>query len=376
MADGTRSSPIALHRDRVGGTRTVTDAFLTVNDRDGTTDPPRSPPRIAPRWRDSEKNPTCRVAGFFHNWSVPNPNDFYDIVSGRRRGLAATLARWGLRVAEVPYTWAVDYRNRRFDQGQASAHRVPVPVICVGNLTMGGTGKTPMVVWLAKHFRRRGVNVVIVSRGYGAHGTSANDEAREMARHLPDVPHVQLADRVEAAWIAVREHRAELIVLDDGFQHRRLQRDLDIVLIDALQPEGHGHVFPRGSLREPFAEIRRADVAILTRADMISAAERTSIWNRIHEYAPHILAAQASHAPVELVTADGKSRDLASLRKERVFAFCGLGNPDSFQRTLEQLGTQLVGFRIFPDHHAFAARDLQTLSKAAHEAVRHEWFAR
>ncbi len=299
---------------------------------------------------------------------MPSPHDFYEIVSGRRRGPAATLTRWGLRAAEVPYTWAIDYRNRRFDQGHATAHRVAAPVVCVGNLTMGGTGKSPFVVWIARRFRDRGVRVVIVSRGYGASPAGQNDEAREMARQLGNVPHIQAADRVAAARAAITDYQAELILLDDGFQHRRLHRDLDIVLIDALQPLGHGHVFPRGSLREPFSEIRRADVAVLTRSDMISAEEQTSVWNHVYRYAPQIISARAHHAPVELVATDGTITGLSALQGERVFAFCGLGNPAGFRQTLERLEAPLVGFRDFPDHHIYTARDLQALDRAAKAA--------
>ena len=126
-----------------------------------------------------------------------------------------------------------------------------MPVISVGNITTGGTGKTPMVAWLARWFRNQDVRVALVSRGYRAEAEGQNDEARELATLLPDVPHLQNPDRVAAARIAIDELETQLIILDDGFQHRRIHRDLEIVLIDALQPFGFGHVLPRGLLREP-----------------------------------------------------------------------------------------------------------------------------
>ncbi len=158
---------------------------------------------------------------------------------------------WCVRVFEVPYRLLVETRNRHYDRAADAAKRVPVPVVSVGNLTTGGTGKTPMVAWLARWFQQRGLRPVIVSRGYGSQNGQPNDEARELAEQLPDVPHLQDADRVRGAQQAIAQHGAQVILLDDGFQHRRLHRDLDIVLVDALQPFGSEHLLPRGLLRSP-----------------------------------------------------------------------------------------------------------------------------
>ena len=178
--------------------------------------------------------------------------------------------------AEFPYTAAVAYRNRRYDLGRAAIHHVAVPVISVGNLTLGGTGKTPMVKWVARRLLAQGSRVAIVSRGYGAAAGQQNDEARELSQALPEVPHVQNRDRVAGAERAIAEFSAQCILLDDGFQHRRLARDLDIVLLDALEPFGFEHVFPRGTLREPLAGLKRAQAVCLSRADAISAADTSS----------------------------------------------------------------------------------------------------
>jgi len=136
---------------------------------------------------------------------VLSPSEFRDLVSGRRRGVGAAMLRGGLRVVEVPYTVAVWWRNRRYDRGAAAVHRVSVPVVSVGNLTLGGTGKTPMVQWIARWLRGRDVRVTLVSRGYGAQAGAVNDEALELEQNLPDVPHVENPDRVAAARLAVEE---------------------------------------------------------------------------------------------------------------------------------------------------------------------------
>ena len=263
---------------------------------------------------------------------------------------------------ETPYTMAVSRRNRRFDRGITPIHRVNVPVVSVGNLTLGGTGKTPLVEWIARWYRTRNVRVSIVSRGYGAEAGSRNDEARELEQKLPDVPHVQNADRVAAAAIAIEELETQLIVLDDGFQHRRLGRDLDIVLLDALEPFGFEHVFPRGTLREPLRGLRRADAVILSRADMLEPAERGKIRGRVERLAPKAAWAEIRHVPVELLSSGGQTKSIEELKNAKIAAFCGVGNPAGFRHTLESCGYDIIGFRDFPDHHRYLRDDIESLS--------------
>ncbi len=235
---------------------------------------------------------------------------FRDVVSGSRRGITAMLARGALRIAEVPYTLAVRWRNRQFNSGRRPSETVGVPVISIGNLTLGGTGKTPMVEWVCRWFRDRGIRITIVSRGYKAEDGAANDEALELESKLPDVPHVQNPNRVEAARMAVEEFACQAIVLDDAFQHRQIARDLDIVLLDALEPFGFEHVFPRGTLREPLVGLCRADIVVLTRADMISEQQRVAIKTRVARIAPNAAWAECVHAPVSLLNASGEERGL------------------------------------------------------------------
>jgi tetraacyldisaccharide 4'-kinase len=295
---------------------------------------------------------------------LPNASCYREIVSGRRRGLIAPLARCLLRTVEVPYTLVVRLRNRRFDRGHAVQH-VGVPVVSVGNVTLGGTGKTPLVEWIARWYRDRGVRVALVSRGYRAAADAPNDEARELEQKLPDVPHVQDRDRVAAARRAVEEHGSQLILLDDAFQHRRLARDLDIVLIDALEPFGFDHVFPRGTLREPLGGLRRADVVVLSRADLIDDRARWAIWDRLQHYAPAAACVEARHAPRRLLSARGNESGLDLLAAKRVAAFCGIGNPAGFRGSLQRCGCEIVAFREFPDHHRYTRRTIDALARWA-----------
>jgi tetraacyldisaccharide 4'-kinase len=160
------------------------------------------------------------------------------------------LQRLGLRAVSVPYGLAVRVRNWLYDRGWKRVVRAAVPVVSVGNLTLGGTGKTPCVEYVARFYRRLDLRVAILSRGYGSRA-GRNDEALVLEENLPDVPHLQGPDRAALAAIGVEELESEILVLDDGFQHRRLARDLDLVLIDATEPWGYGYLFPRGLLREP-----------------------------------------------------------------------------------------------------------------------------
>ena len=296
-----------------------------------------------------------------------SPSGFRDLVSGRRRGAFAGVLRFGMRLAEGPYTLAVGWRNRRYDVDPKRVRRAAVPVISVGNLTLGGTGKTPLVEWIARWLGRHGVRVTVISRGYGAKAGAKNDEALELEQKLPDVPHLQSPDRVEAAERAIEELGCELIVLDDAFQHRRIHRDLDIVLLDALEPFGFGHVFPRGTLREPPSGLRRADVVLLSRSDLLDEAERDRIRRQVHRHAPKASWGELTHAPRVLQSSSGREASVESLTGRAVAAFCGVGNPSGFRHTLKSCGYQLAGFREFPDHHPYGRADVESLIRWADE---------
>lgn len=273
------------------------------------------------------------------------------------------MARIGLRAAETPYALAARLRNAAFDRGWKPALRVSAPVVSVGNITTGGTGKTPMVAWLARWFRERRVRVALVSRGYGAQRGHLNDEGIELEQMLPDVPHVQQPDRVAAAQLAIEEFASQLILLDDGFQHRRLARDFDLVLIDALAPFGHGHVLPRGLLREPLSGLRRAGAITLSRADLVGAATRELIRSTTRRHAPQALWLEAVHRPTALINSRGETLPLDALAKRRWGAFCGIGNPEGFRRTLAGRECELASWRAFPDHHAYTREDVAGLAE-------------
>ena len=273
------------------------------------------------------------------------------LIRGERRGSLACLGRAGLTLASGPYRLGVWWRNRQYERNRRVIHRAAVPVVSVGNLSLGGTGKTPCVEYVARFYRELGFQVAILSRGYGVNA-GPNDEALVLEENLPDVPHLQGADRVSLAVAAVEELEAELLVLDDGFQHRRLHRDLDIVLIDATYPPHRDHLFPRGTLREPASSLKRASAILLTRCDQVDVAAMNLIREWIASRFPGVPVASTEHRPTVEVDA---------LHGKRVGAFCGIGNPAAFRRTLEDLGANVIGFRTFPDHHAYTREDVDEL---------------
>jgi tetraacyldisaccharide 4'-kinase len=289
---------------------------------------------------------------------------FRALTSGQQRGFVAGLQRLALHLLSVPYGLAVRVRNGLFDRGWKRTTRVAVPVISVGNLTLGGTGKTPCVEYLAEFFRRREVRVAILSRGYGS-TSGRNDEALVLEENLPDVPHLQGPDRVELAQTAIEELESELLILDDGFQHRRLQRDLDLVLIDCTNPWGHDYLFPRGWLREPKSSLRRAGAVLLTRCDQVDVAARERIKETVRRFNPQAPVVETAHRPVSLVNSRQEIAPLERLRGQPIAAFCGLGNPEAFRQTLVALGANVVDFRSYPDHHGYTREDVEELRRWA-----------
>jgi len=282
------------------------------------------------------------------------------LVRGESRGPGAALGRLGLRLASVPYGVAMRLRNRMYEHRWRAVHRAAVPVVSVGNLTAGGTGKTPCVEYVAGFYRRRDRRVAVLSRGYGSPG-GRNDEALVLEENLPDVPHLQGADRVALAGTAVEELESEVLVLDDGFQHRRLARDLDLVLIDATEPWGYGYLLPRGLLREPRSSLRRAGLVVLTRCDQADRERVDALRCEVRRYAPAVPVVETRHGPVELVNSARAVAPLDGLRNWPVAAFCGIGNPQAFRRTLVDLGADVRAFRAYPDHFPYTRSDVESL---------------
>jgi tetraacyldisaccharide 4'-kinase len=293
--------------------------------------------------------------------------------------LDAPLARPFLALPGLAYRAVVALRHSLYDSGRLPSHRLSCAVISIGNLTVGGTGKTPLTSHVAALLRDSGYRVGVVSRGYRRRGGSApllvsngralladaqgaGDEPYLIARDNPAVPVAVGADRVAAARLLVRSFSPEVLVLDDAFQHRRLARDLDLLLVDGRDPWGNGRMLPRGPLREPVASLARADAFVLTRSSGTIPAELASALERFNPGAPVF---HCRLEPRGFVTAEGETVGLASLKGFSAFAFSGIARPERFEDDLRALGVGMAGARRFPDHHRFRRRDLQEIVREA-----------
>jgi len=281
-----------------------------------------------------------------------------DILSGRCRGLAPALLRAALWVASRPYSLAVRLRRWMYRRGLRKRHRVGAPVICVGNLTTGGTGKTPMAAWAVNALKAAGRTPAVLTRGYKA-VAGKSDEAQLLAG-LCDVPVIVNADRLAGAQEAIAGG-ADVLVMDDGFGHLRLRRDLDIVLIDATNPFGYGHCLPRGLLREPTSALRDADAVVITHADAADEESLASLSQRIGRLAPSASLHIAAHRPVRIIDDNGGELGVEALAGRKVFAFCGIGNPGYFFAMLAGLYARPVRTWALPDHAAYTPERIASL---------------
>ncbi|MBI9017834.1 MAG: tetraacyldisaccharide 4'-kinase [Phycisphaerae bacterium] len=281
-----------------------------------------------------------------------------DIMSGQSKGFGPSITRILLRCGTGLYSFITSLRNFMYDKGLLKSYKLDVPVICVGNITAGGTGKTPMVVWLCKYLQSQSLKVALLTRGYRSQNTvsddnediyDANDEVQMLQAMLEDVAIIVNPDRVAGGRTAIDEHKADIIVMDDGFQHRRLKRDLDIVMIDCLNPFGYNKLLPAGLLRESLKGLKRAGLIVLSRCDLIDGTEKARILQKMTDFtekAPVL----AKHSPSSLLDIQGQKHHLNDLINAKIVAFCGIGNPHGFVGTLHKLGANVIAQHFFDDH--------------------------
>ncbi|HPS52366.1 MAG TPA: tetraacyldisaccharide 4'-kinase [Phycisphaerae bacterium] len=266
------------------------------------------------------------------------------------------------RVVGWPYLAVMAVRRWAYGKGFLRSYSAAVPVICVGNITTGGTGKTPMVAFVVKALQSAGRKPAIITRGYRA-VDGKSDEA-ELLGAMTGADVIVNPDRVAGAAEAVRRG-ADIIVMDDGYQHLRLRRDFNVVLIDASNPFGGDAGLPLGRLRECPRTLRFADAVVITRSDTIDELALDGLLGRIAAYGGDVPVARAVHSPVDLIDLNGDRKSLKLLDGKRIFAFCGLGNPAAFERTLRQCGAEIAGMRLFGDHVHYTPAIAAELSRQA-----------
>lgn len=286
-------------------------------------------------------------------------------MSGEDASLRGGCLRAGLAAAVPVYALGNAARSAGFKLGVKRSYPLGRPTVSVGNLTTGGTGKTPMVGWVVRQLVGQGHRPCILLRGY-----RGGDEAEEHRLLLGDQVRVEPnPDRVAAAQIALKEDPSiTCFVLDDGFQHRRARRDLDLVLIDATNPWGYGSMLPRGLMREPKAALRRADHIIVTRSDQVGPEDLKAIDEEVEVLSGKPPIAHAAHGWVGLVDREDVSHDLSLLEDKAVMGVVGIGNPAAFEATLTQHAKAVLHCEALPDHHGYTRKQLLKLIDLAQTA--------
>lgn len=270
------------------------------------------------------------------------------------------------------YALAINYRNRRFDRGRGVI-RFDRPVISVGNLSVGGTGKTPLVQHLIRLLRANGRWPAVAMRGYRSPQGQGlkSDEAQTYLDEFPTLPIVAQPDRASGLiqlFSTEQGEKIDSIILDDGFQHRRIGREVDLVLVDATRSPFESSLLPRGWLREPVQSLARASAVIITHAEAASPEKLLSLRAQIQAVAPGAALASCSHAwsgfALHRATAHPEPKHLNWLEFQRVFAACAIGNPGAFFEQARRLCPQVVGTHAYRDHHDFLQTEIDTLSLA------------
>ena len=308
----------------------------------------------------------------------------YQVITGRRSGIVPDLIRLKLLPLSWLYLLIVKTRNFLYERGTFKSKELPCSVISIGNIVAGGTGKTPAAIAIAKKLKGYGMRVAVISRGYRSKNREeyayvsdgeklllspeeAGDEAHLLARALPGVFVIIGRNRFLAGFEAVKRWRVDVIVLDDGFQHRQLARDLDIVTVDASLPYGTNRLLPSGTLREPKSSLKRADLILLTRVDQTGDVER--IHAQLKKYAPEVPIVESIHAPRSLRQIGSQSvLDLSFLVNKNVLAVCGIAHPESFLYTLQSLNVKSVALLDFFDHNDYTCEDFKLMCQAALKA--------
>ncbi|MGB5218932.1 MAG: tetraacyldisaccharide 4'-kinase [Smithella sp.] len=274
------------------------------------------------------------------------------------------------------YLLAVNIRNWLYDQKILEEVKLSCPVISVGNITVGGTGKTPCVIMLAQLLQRNGYKPAVISRGYGGRSVQpvnivadsnkilldsevAGDEPSLIARALQNVPVITGGERRVTGKVAIDKFGADVLICDDAMQHRQIFRDINLVLFDSRDLKIRKNVLPRGKLREPMTQLKRADAILLTRVDEAEPAEQ-AIAELVQD--KNIPVFRSIHQPQDIIRGDFSEKiAMSSLAEKKICAFCGIAKPDSFKRILLAARATILALDIFPDHHRFSANELEKI---------------
>lgn len=317
---------------------------------------------------------------------------FNYLMESHSKSLMDRMVLQFLDCLSVLYGWGVTQKYRSFQTHPEKQIHVDAVVISLGNITVGGTGKTPMACFMARRLQQCGYRTALLNRGYRSNvendtalmsdgsqifltAADGGDEAYLMARSLPGVPVLVGRQRVRSARRAVFDFHTQVILLDDGFQHWQLARDLDIVLIDAANPFGNGRVLPGGILREPMVQLRRAGLCIITKADQCCRRDMAALYDTIRRYNQQAPIAEAVHQAKWCIPfhywnmmKNTDRSDKCLPKGKAVIAVSALGNPASFEHTVTAMGYHLVDSIRYDDHYQYTDKDMDKLAAQAVQA--------
>ena len=290
-------------------------------------------------------------------------NYFRLLAEDQQAGIAAQVLKPVAAGLSYVYASGVTFLQQFYQKGILPRRRLPFPVISVGNLTWGGTGKTPLVEYLARRVIERRKTPLVLTRGYGV------DEIEQLKVHLPDIRIGVGKERYQVARGFNRRERIDVAILDDGFQHWKVMRDIEIVTVNAMNPFGNGKLFPRGILREPREALRRASVIVLTHVNLVSPEQLSKLKDQIRSLAPSSFIVDSYLEPLFFYRASKRSRlSLQQLANRRVATFSAVGSPRSFQLLLTRLGIKPVRNFEFCDHHPFTTEELKEILEVSQKS--------
>ncbi len=292
----------------------------------------------------------------------------YEIAIGQRQGFWISLLKILLWVLSLIYRLGSGTIVCLYQFGLVKRHQLPKPVISVGNITLGGVGKTPLVALIARMLKDKGLKPVILIRGYMGHCTDAeSDEAALLRKTLEGVPVLVGSNRIKNANEFLKDKDCDVFLLDDGFQYWCLARDLDIVAIDTKNPWGNRCLIPRGILREPLRSLKRADLFILTKTDQ-GHDNTIKVKEQLTRINPDKMIVETIHEPLALLEMRrNEAKELLLIKGKDICSFCSIGNPGSFESTLKSLGCHLRKNFSFMDHHVYTPEDIQAISQYCRE---------
>jgi len=286
------------------------------------------------------------------------------IAEGQEQGRLAKALSPALCLGSALYKAVNGTGRKLYENKILKPKKLPIPVISVGNLTWGGTGKTPLVEWLSRKVNDKGRKPMVLTRGYGA------DEVNQLRHHLPELLIAEGRDRYQNALTALKSKPADCAIMDDGFQHWPVQRDLEIVVINSLQPFGNRKLLPCGILREPLTVLNRADVVVLSHVNLVKSQELQALREEVRKLAPKAALVETILEPLFFYRSDKKMRiPIIKLKNSRVTTISGVASPQSFRLLLQNCQIKPTRNFEFNDHHAYSENELREVRRVSDSAA-------